>query len=214
MQLFTCCNSGIVSCELTILYLPRTGIRTCFCISRSEIVPELWSVAWKLALCSMVKDFFRLWSCFLKLCYIDFDEIDRWEQVPYLCDLWNSNPTEAGCKISDLPCSNTFNKYYYYYYYVSVYSVYPDSKLLTNLFSSEEAAADASSSRSNELLSLPIFGLVSHKLFGSVLAPNSPEELQKLYTLTTAADAWLKRLDVPLPDYHFFTACRPYSWLW
>ncbi|KAK9280833.1 hypothetical protein L1049_003722 [Liquidambar formosana] len=61
------------------------------------------------------------------------------------------------------------------------------------------AAADSSSK-----ISLPVFGLASYKLTGSFLTSSGPYELQQAKSLVEAADNWLRRLQVNLPDYQFF----------
>ncbi|KAK3020561.1 hypothetical protein RJ639_046911 [Escallonia herrerae] len=60
-------------------------------------------------------------------------------------------------------------------------------------------AQDASSS-----ISLPVFGLASYKLKGSILTPGEPHEREQENSLLQAADSWLQRLQVVLPDYQFF----------
>ncbi|PKI40166.1 hypothetical protein CRG98_039418 [Punica granatum] len=52
--------------------------------------------------------------------------------------------------------------------------------------------------------SLPVFGIASYKLRGSILTPNSAHEWQQANSLLQAADDWLRRLQVNLPDYQFF----------
>ncbi|KAK3008130.1 hypothetical protein RJ639_014242 [Escallonia herrerae] len=60
-------------------------------------------------------------------------------------------------------------------------------------------ALDASSS-----ISLPVFGLASYKLKGSILTPGGPHESEQENSLLQAADTWLQLLQVVLPDYQFF----------
>lgn len=52
--------------------------------------------------------------------------------------------------------------------------------------------------------SLPVFGLASYKLKGSILTPNGIHECQQENSLMQAADSFLKDLQVDLPDYRFF----------
>lgn len=59
---------------------------------------------------------------------------------------------------------------------------------------------------SSSKLSLPIFGLASYKLRGSILTPNGPHEWQQANSLLQAADNWLQRLQVNLPDFQFFAS--------
>ncbi|XP_052188266.1 uncharacterized protein LOC127798734 isoform X2 [Diospyros lotus] len=51
---------------------------------------------------------------------------------------------------------------------------------------------------------LPVFGLASYKLKGSILSPSGPLECQQESSLLEAADNWLNSLQVVLPDYQFF----------
>ncbi|PSR89534.1 DIS3-like [Actinidia chinensis var. chinensis] len=53
-------------------------------------------------------------------------------------------------------------------------------------------------------ISLPVFGLASYKLKGSILTPSGPDESQQENSLLQAADNWLRHLQVVLPDYQFF----------
>ena len=53
-------------------------------------------------------------------------------------------------------------------------------------------------------ISLPVFGLASYKLKGSILTPSGPHESQQENSLLQDADNWLHRLQVVLPDYQFF----------
>lgn len=53
-------------------------------------------------------------------------------------------------------------------------------------------------------ISLPIFGLASYKLKGSILTPSEAHEWQQSNSLLQAAENWLRRLQVNLPDFQFF----------
>ncbi|KAA8549119.1 hypothetical protein F0562_000803 [Nyssa sinensis] len=53
-------------------------------------------------------------------------------------------------------------------------------------------------------ISLPVFGLASYKLKGSILTPSGPYECQQEDSLLQAADSWLRNMQVVLPDYQFF----------
>ncbi|PIN24165.1 hypothetical protein CDL12_03115 [Handroanthus impetiginosus] len=53
-------------------------------------------------------------------------------------------------------------------------------------------------------ISLPVFGLASYKLKGSPISPRGPHECNQENSLFQAADNWLKRRQVNLPDYQFF----------
>ncbi|XP_059625627.1 uncharacterized protein LOC132268799 [Cornus florida] len=58
-------------------------------------------------------------------------------------------------------------------------------------------------------ISLPVFGLASYKLKGSILTPSGHYECQQEKSLLQAADVWLQRLQVVLPDYQFFCSHYP-----
>ncbi|KAK7387952.1 hypothetical protein VNO78_22751 [Psophocarpus tetragonolobus] len=53
-------------------------------------------------------------------------------------------------------------------------------------------------------LSLPIFGLASHKFKVSVWDPDGVSECQKANSLSRAAENWLRLLRVNHPDYNYF----------
>ncbi|KAJ8899058.1 hypothetical protein K2173_010211 [Erythroxylum novogranatense] len=53
---------------------------------------------------------------------------------------------------------------------------------------------------------LPVFGLASYKLRGSILSPSGSLESQKAKSLLRVADNWLQRLEVNLPDFQFFVS--------
>ncbi|KAL1544974.1 hypothetical protein AAHA92_21757 [Salvia divinorum] len=55
-------------------------------------------------------------------------------------------------------------------------------------------------------ISLPVFGLASYKLKGSIVSPCGPEECEQENNLLQAAEDWLNCLHVMLPDYQFFRA--------
>ncbi|GLT56223.1 hypothetical protein SLA2020_292830 [Shorea laevis] len=54
--------------------------------------------------------------------------------------------------------------------------------------------------------SLPVFGLASYKLRGSILTANEIHERQQADSLMQAADDWLQHLQVNLPDFQFFVS--------
>lgn len=60
-------------------------------------------------------------------------------------------------------------------------------------------------------ISLPVFALASYKLQGSIVSPCGPDELEQENSLLQAADKWLRRLQVMLPDYQFFRS-HPTHW--
>ncbi|KAL0391139.1 UNVERIFIED_CONTAM: hypothetical protein Scaly_0471000 [Sesamum calycinum] len=51
--------------------------------------------------------------------------------------------------------------------------------------------------------SLPVFGLASYKLKGSIVSPCGPQECEQENSLLQSAGNWLRRLQVVLPDYQF-----------
>ncbi|KAK4355642.1 hypothetical protein RND71_024613 [Anisodus tanguticus] len=53
-------------------------------------------------------------------------------------------------------------------------------------------------------ISLPVFGLATYKLKSSILSPCGPHESEQENSLLQAAESWLRRLHVILPDYQFF----------
>ncbi|XAR61377.1 hypothetical protein NMG60_11035063 [Bertholletia excelsa] len=64
----------------------------------------------------------------------------------------------------------------------------------------QSKGTDASSSK----VSLPVFGLASYKLDGSILTLSGSHECCQEKTLFQAANDWLCRLQVDLPDFKFF----------
>ncbi|XP_022757922.1 uncharacterized protein LOC111305030 [Durio zibethinus] len=55
-------------------------------------------------------------------------------------------------------------------------------------------------------ISLPVFGLASYKLRGSILTLNGSKEWQQASSLLQEADNWLRPLQVHLPDFQFFVS--------
>ncbi|XP_065860422.1 uncharacterized protein [Euphorbia lathyris] len=53
---------------------------------------------------------------------------------------------------------------------------------------------------------LPVFGLASYKLRGSILTSGGAHERQQADSLLQAADSWLRSLEVKLPDFRFFVS--------
>ncbi|KAL2507617.1 hypothetical protein Fot_31264 [Forsythia ovata] len=53
-------------------------------------------------------------------------------------------------------------------------------------------------------ISLPVFGLASYKLKGSLLSPAGTCECEQENSLLQSADNWLRHLQVNHPDYQFF----------
>ncbi|XP_023001742.1 uncharacterized protein LOC111495787 [Cucurbita maxima] len=59
-------------------------------------------------------------------------------------------------------------------------------------------------------MSLPVFGMASYKLKGSIWAQNGVNEHQMASSLMQAADKWLKHLQVNQPDFQFFASHGTY----
>ncbi|KAH1200884.1 hypothetical protein HKD37_17G046685 [Glycine soja] len=59
-------------------------------------------------------------------------------------------------------------------------------------------------------LSLPIFGLASHKFKVSIWDPDGVSECQKANSLSRAAENWLRLLRVNHPDYNYFMSHYAY----
>ncbi|TQD82996.1 hypothetical protein C1H46_031429 [Malus baccata] len=55
-------------------------------------------------------------------------------------------------------------------------------------------------------ISLPVFGLASYKLKGSLWTQSGVTECQRASSLMQAADSWLSRLQVNHPDFQFFAS--------
>lgn len=55
-------------------------------------------------------------------------------------------------------------------------------------------------------IALPVFGLASYKLIGSILTPSEPHEWQQANSLLLDAHNWLRSLQVNLPDFQFFVS--------
>lgn len=53
---------------------------------------------------------------------------------------------------------------------------------------------------------LPVFGLASYKLRGSILTPNGADQWKQANSLLQDADNWLRNLQVNLPDFQFFVS--------
>ncbi|KAL8207932.1 hypothetical protein R6Q57_007344 [Mikania cordata] len=51
---------------------------------------------------------------------------------------------------------------------------------------------------------LPVFGLASYKLKGSIISPRDLQERERENALLMAASNWLQNLQALLPEYHFF----------
>ncbi|WCJ22270.1 hypothetical protein M5689_004366 [Euphorbia peplus] len=55
-------------------------------------------------------------------------------------------------------------------------------------------------------ITLPVFGLASYKLRGSILTSCGAHERKQADDLLQAADSWLRSLEVKLPDFQFFVS--------
>lgn len=61
-------------------------------------------------------------------------------------------------------------------------------------------------------LSVPVFGLASYKLKGSIWTCNGQHEQQQANSLLQAADNWLRLLNVEHPDFQFFLSRYNTPW--
>lgn len=61
-------------------------------------------------------------------------------------------------------------------------------------------------------VSVPVFGLASYKLKGSIWTSNGQHEQQQANTLLQAADNWLRLLNVDHPDFQFFLSRYNAPW--
>ncbi|KAJ6296514.1 hypothetical protein OIU78_024378 [Salix suchowensis] len=59
----------------------------------------------------------------------------------------------------------------------------------------------------NECISLPPFGLATYKLQGNLWINPGTSDDERMTYLESAADSWLKQLNVHHHDYNFFTSC-------
>ena len=59
----------------------------------------------------------------------------------------------------------------------------------------------------NECISLPPFGLATYKLQGNLWINPVTSDDERMTYLESAADSWLKQLNVHHHDYNFFTSC-------
>lgn len=55
-------------------------------------------------------------------------------------------------------------------------------------------------------ISLPPFGMANYKLQGDLWVKPETSDLERIIYLRSAADSWLKQLDVYHHDYNFFTS--------
>lgn len=62
-------------------------------------------------------------------------------------------------------------------------------------------------------ISLPVFGMASYKVKGSIWGQNGISDHQKANSLMQAADKWLRSLQVSQPDFQFFSSHGTY-WRW
>ncbi|KGN63839.1 uncharacterized protein LOC101215266 [Cucumis sativus] len=59
-------------------------------------------------------------------------------------------------------------------------------------------------------ISLPVFGMASYKVKGSIWGQNGISDHQKANSLMQAADKWLRSLQVSQPDFQFFSSHGTY----
>ncbi|XP_022032704.1 uncharacterized protein LOC110933807 [Helianthus annuus] len=71
-------------------------------------------------------------------------------------------------------------------------------------FSSKNADGVNGTLALSSKIRLPVIGLASYKLKGSIISPCDPQERKKENDLFEAANKWLTNLRAHLPDYQFF----------
>ncbi|WVZ10120.1 hypothetical protein V8G54_014650 [Vigna mungo] len=119
--------------------------------------------------------------------------------VPNIQNTYWSNITESECLLPDISFPvNSSAKY-----------VLLSASNITRVISESGSNTDGlhnhySRGRDISKLSLPIFGLASHKFKISVWDPDGVSECQKANSLSRAAENWLRLLRVNHPDYNYF----------
>ncbi|XP_073039543.1 uncharacterized protein [Primulina eburnea] len=95
----------------------------------------------------------------------------------------------------------------------SFLSFYSLSTQSTGKFPPHISAANARAvyNPTDKKFSLPVFGMLSYKLWDSNLNLCEPHEIEHENSLLQAVDNWVGYLKVPLPDYHYFRP-RHYSY--
>lgn len=78
--------------------------------------------------------------------------------------------------------------------------------LSTKATSKNQVDRKAYSMIASSKIALPVFGLASYKLRGSILTPSGAHECEQVNSLLHAADTWLRSLEVNLPDFQFFVS--------
>ncbi|KAH1088411.1 hypothetical protein GLYMA_07G243400v4 [Glycine max] len=86
----------------------------------------------------------------------------------------------------------------------------PTLQSLSACFLTFHSLSTALQSRDISKLSLPIFGLASHKFKVSLWDPDGVSECQKANSLLRAAENWLRLLRVNHPDYNYFMSHYAY----
>ncbi|KAL2510512.1 Protein of unknown function (DUF789) [Abeliophyllum distichum] len=77
------------------------------------------------------------------------------------------------------------------------------------LFQAVNASKDRGIVDSSSKIPLPVFGLASYKLKGSILNPCEQHECEQERSLLQAAESWLQQLRVIHPDFQFFLSRYP-----
>ncbi|CAA2963871.1 Hypothetical predicted protein [Olea europaea subsp. europaea] len=118
------------------------------------------------------------------------------------------------CRSCDLLPTSWISIAWYPIYRIPVGPVLGDLEASFLTFHSlSTQAANASKDRgivdSSSKISLPVFGLASFKLRGSILSPHEPLECKQEWSLWQAAESWLQHLRVALPDFQFYSAHYP-----
>ncbi|KAF5731413.1 hypothetical protein HS088_TW18G00090 [Tripterygium wilfordii] len=90
--------------------------------------------------------------------------------------------------------------------FLSFHSLSTHSRSKNHMQFHNSSGRKAFHDRAFSKVSLPVFGLASYKLKGSVLSSNEADERQQANSLLQAADNWLQGLQVKLPDFQFFVS--------
>lgn len=70
----------------------------------------------------------------------------------------------------------------------------------------ENIVGDDCKKKNNGSISLPPFGLATYKMQSDLWLNTDPNEYERISDLCSAADSWLKQLNVHHHDFDFFTS--------
>lgn len=70
----------------------------------------------------------------------------------------------------------------------------------------ENIVGDDYNKKNNDSISLPPFGLATYKMQCDLWLNTDPNDYESISCLYSAADSWLKQLNVPHHDFNFFTS--------